>query len=325
MRVLVTGATGFLGSCFVKFLLHQKIDVVILTRDMGKASRLFGNKVSLRKGELKNKESLISAVEDVEIVFHLAGLTGGAGVISKDFYRVNVDGTKNLLDACESSHIQRFVYCSTANIYGNTGLTPINETVPCNPMGDYEESKHSAETVVLEYGCKGYEIVIIRPSWIYGPGDLKSIGLFRLIQSGRFILIGDGKNLHHPVYIDDIIQGLYQCAIKTVNNSEIFILGGKEIATTHQLVSKIACLLFVTLPRIRVPLGLARFFAIGIGSLCVAGGLKFPVTKDRLEFFCLNRAYNISKAQNLLGYEPATSLDQGLESTVMWYKKYGYL
>jgi len=325
MRILITGATGFVGWHLVQFLLNLDVEVIVLARDPEAASRLFDGHVSIREGELENKESLAAAVRDAQIVFHLASQSSGLGASSKELYHINVEGTQYLLEACNGAGVRRFVYCSTASVMGHVSRGPVNETATCRPTGEYEKSKHAAETIVLGNGPNGCSVVVVRPPWIYGPGDIRSVGLFRMVKSGWFMLIGDGNNLHHPVYIDDLILGLYQCAVREINSGEILIIAGKEIVTSRQLITTLANLLHVTLSRIRIPLGLAQFLAVGIAPLFSIVRLKFPITKDRLEFFRVSRAYNTSRAKKLLGYEARTDLEAGLRHTIAWYSQHGYL
>ena len=326
MKALVTGGTGFIGSHLVNFLLNQGVEVKVLARNPDKAEKLFGGEVEVIIGELENKISLIEAVKNANVVFHLASRLSDGDYSRADFYKVNVEGTKNLLSVCDFSTLKCFIHCSTVNVLGHLKIVPASEETPYNPSGSYEETKYQGEMIALEFARKACPVVIVRPTWVYGPGDLKNLKLLKLIKDKRFLIVGRGLNLHHPVYVSDVVEGLYLSSIKDTESGDIFILGGNEIVTTRELVQKVAQLLEVAPPtRFWIPLNLAKTVAFLTEPLFDVLGKKSPITQGRIEFFSTNKAYDISKAREVLGYEPKVNLNKGLAETISWYIKQGLL
>ena len=325
MRALVTGGTGFIGSHLINYLLNKKAAVRVLVRNPDKAKGLFGRKTQLVQGDILDPRSLREAINDVDTVFHLAAALGATPFSDKEFFRVNAEGTENILKVCRKSGIHRFVYCSTVAVSGDIKNPPANEAVPYNPNDIYEKSKCRGEEIALKFAKKGLPVVIARPTWVYGPRDTRTLKLFRAIKRRRFIIVGKGTNLQHPVYVKDVAQGLYLCAQRDIPTGEVFILGGNEVLTIGQLINKIASLLGVELPSIKLPLWTVRPFGWLMGWGGKLLGFEPPLSPSKVAFFAKNRAYDISKAKRELGYRPIVNLERGLRQTLGWYIQNSYL
>jgi len=325
LKALVTGGTGFIGSHLISYLLNKKARVKILVRKPDIAQKLFGKKVQLIQGDILDRPSLREAVNDVDVVFHLAAALGATPISHKEFFRVNAQGTENILKVCRKSGISRFVYCSTVAVSGDIKNPPANEEAPYNPDEIYEKSKCRGEEIALEFARKGLTVVVARPTWVYGPRDTRTLKLFRAIRRRRFIIAGKGTNLQHPVYVKDVAQGLYLCAQRDILKGEVFILGGNEFITVGQLINKIASLLGVELPSVKLPLWTLRPFGWIMGWSGKLLGFEPPLSPSKIAFFAKNRAYDISKAKRELGYRPKVNLERGLRQTLGWYIQNGYL
>src|ERR1700737_3603890 len=146
MTMLVTGATGFLGSALVMELVKQKQPVRVLARDEAKARAQFGDAIDIVVGEITDAAQVRLAVEGATIVYHFAGRLYHPGTPDELYYRTHVEGTRILLDACKrlpdgKSQLQRIVHCSTTGVHGATGKTPAAEDPPFAPTNPYEETK----------------------------------------------------------------------------------------------------------------------------------------------------------------------------------------
>src|SRR5260370_21563981 len=214
MAVLVTGATGFLGSALVAELVRQKQAVRILARDEQKARAQCGDAVTIIRGEITDVEQVERAVDGVSIVYHLVGKLYHPSIPAKLYQLTHVDGTPILLNACtRQSQLQRIVHCSTTGVHGVTGKTPATEDAPFAPTNPYEATKLQGELLALEaYKEHGLPVSVVRPGLVYGPGDLHLLGFFSSIKTGLFRVIDGGKALLHPVYIDDMTSAFLLCA-----------------------------------------------------------------------------------------------------------------
>jgi len=328
MKILVTGGTGFTGGYLVPRLVKEGNEVNVLVRKGSNTEELKKLGVNLVLGDVRDKNSVEKAVKDMDIVYHLAAVwREGGGIPKQVFWDVNVNGTKNILEASLQANIERFVHCSTCGVLGHIANPPADETFPYNPGDIYQRTKCEAEKLALEYFRKtGLAGVVVRPTGIYGPGDLRFLKLFKSIYDGKFIMIGKGKVLYHLVYIDDLIDGYMLCGQKKNAIGQTYIIGGDKYVSLNELVSLIARSLDVPTPKKHF-----RFFwavwtaALACEIACKPFGINPPIFRRRVDIFRKNRAFDISKAKKELGFRPKTDLKEGIKKTAEWYREEGYL
>ena len=327
LRVLVTGATGFIGSHLVERLLLREHEVLCLVRKTSVLKHLKKIDVKIIYGDLTDKKSLKNQLNtDADVVFHLAGILGEWGIPEEAYWKINVEGTKNTLDLFTQTDIKRFVYSSSAGVLGPLKKPPADENFPLNPSNIYERTKAEAEKIVLAcYYATGFPITIVRPEFVYGQRDMHTLGLFKAIQKGMFQIVGDGNSTLHPTYIDDLIQGFELCIDKQRAIGEIYMIAGERYVTVRELTIKIAKALQVRPPTIDIPIWLANTMAFMMETSAHIFNFQPPLTRSRVRFFTQNRGCDISKARRELGYEPMIILEEGLKRTVDWYRKNGYL
>lgn len=326
MNVLVTGATGYTGGYLVRRLVKDGYQVRVLARSRDKAEGFKGIGVGVVLGDIRDESVVNEAVKGMDIVFHLVAVFRIAGLKDKDYWDIHVLGTKNILEASLKHKIKRFIHCSTIGVHGGVSQMPANEESPFNPGDIYQLTKLEGEKVAIQYWKdKGLPVVIVRPAGIYGPGEMRFLKLFRAVSKGIFIMIGNGQIYWHPVYIDDLIQGIMLAATVPDIEGEIFIIGSEEYITLNRLVDSIAGVLGVKLRKLYIP---ARPIQV-VGSMCEIFckpfGIEPPIYRRRVDFFTKNRAFDISKAKQKLGYQPRYDLFSGLKLTSQWYKENGLL
>ena len=326
MRILVTGATGFLGAHLTRRLLSDGERVRVLARSATKAQPLLDLGAELALGEITDAGALRAALEDIAIVYHLAGKLLIPGVPASEYHRTHVDGTRTLLAASYgSATLERFVHCSTTGVLGATGEQPADEAAPIRPRNPYEATKAAAELLVRDASRQGLPAVIVRPGLVYGPGDLHLLGFFRAIQRRQFRPIGNRQVWLHPIYIDDMIEALVHCGQHPRATGECFHIAGWEPVTIAQMAATIAAGAGVEPPRGRIPLPAARAVAAVGDALPAALKPLAPLTRGRLDFLTHSRVYNIVKAQQQLGFVAATDLPTGVTRSIAWYRQQGYL
>ena len=323
MNILITGGTGFIGSRLALRCIDDGHKVRVFGQentDAEKANKKLveseGAEVVL--GSITDKEKLSDAVKRIDIVFHLAAAQHEANVPDQVFRDVNVAGTKNLLDLCVQAGVQRFVHGSTIGVYGSIE-GEIDEQSPCNPDNIYGITKLEGEKLVLSYKDR-FPLVVIRISETYGPGDHRLLKLFKMINKNSFFMIGQGKNLHQLIFVDDLITGFLRAAESEKALGEIILLVGKEPITTDDMVKTIADCLNARIPGIRAPLWSFLTLAWLIETTLKPLGIQPPLHRRRMDFFKKSFSFSTTKASDLLGFTPKYSFEQGAEETARWYK-----
>jgi nucleoside-diphosphate-sugar epimerase len=325
-RVLITGATGFLGGHLTRRLLAEGIRVRVLARSRAKALPLMAQGAELVEGDVTDGEAVVQALRAVSVVYHLAGKLYLPGVPAEEYRRTHVEGTRVLLARCqELAGTVRFVHCSTTGVLGVTGNLPADENAPAKPTNVYEETKLEAELLVRDAMLQGCPTVIVRPGLIYGPGDLHLVSFFRAVQRGLFRPIGRLPVWLHPIYIDDMSEAFMRCGWDKQATGECFHIAGQELTTLAALARTIAKALGVARPRGTIPPFAARAVARLGDALPARLQQRAPLTSSRLDFLTHSRVYDVTKALRLLGFVATTDLQTGIARTATWYVRQGYL
>lgn len=321
-KILVTGATGFTGGHLARRLAKDGHDVRTLARAHEDCTDLEAAGIEVIRGDLRDPNTLPAAVQHVEIVYHIAAAFREEGVPRQFFWDVNVEGTRNLMDACIPAGIKRFVHCSTVGVQGEIKNPPATEEAPYNPGDHYQSSKVDGEKLVLRYiQEKAFPAVIFRPVGIYGPGDTRFLKLFRFARKGRFPMLGSGNVLYHLTYIDDLVGGIILTGTVPNIQGEIFTLGGAEYVMLNELVQLIGEALDKSVSIKHFPVWPVWLSGAVCEMLCRPFGINPPLYRRRVDFFIKDRAFDITKAKSRLGYAPKVDLKSGLKRTAEWYNQ----
>jgi nucleoside-diphosphate-sugar epimerase len=322
-RLLVTGATGFLGQEICRRLVERGAQVRALVRPGAPATALEALGVAIHRGDLRETWSLDGVARDIDIILHVAAVYRGGAIRRTDFWQINAEGTKRLLHEAARHHVRRFVYVSTAGIHGNVRPGRLaTESDPARPRDLYELTKWRGEQAVRRIAHSDrIEAVIVRPSAIYGPGERRFLKLFRPIASRRFVLIGSGRTRVHFIHRDDAVDGIIAAAMAPQSAGEAFLLADRSPIATGDLVQAISTLLGVPPPRFRVPYTPVKLLAMTTEALCRPLRLPPPLYRRRLAFFGTDRAYATEKARAILGFQPRVELAAGLLELANWYRK----
>lgn len=322
-RVLVTGATGFIGRRLVESLLHKGYVVSVLARSRDRV--VPSSAVDVIEADITRPEGLKGIGRNVDIVIHCAALLGKWGVNEHELRDANVNGVVNLLQALGNDGAPRFVHVSAAGVTGPVSNGIVDETYPCSPATAYERTKFLGERKALETGARlGIQIIVARPTFTYGPGDIHKLPLFKAIQKGKLVFIGNSKTVNTPVYIDDLVSGIL-LLMSRGRNAEVYIIGGPSVVTKEELVYTIADELGAKRPRLRIPRMAATLTSAG----CELFGRTFHfepvVTHSRVSLMADNFGYSSHKAEKELGYKPTTTLREGVAAVIKDYKERGWL
>lgn len=281
--------------------------------------------VQLVAGDVRDPTSLDRIVQEhpeIDTVFHLASVLTPVSQGDRVYWDSNYQGTQNLLDACRKLHLRAFVHCSSVGVIGPLPEIPANEQARCAPDSNYGESKYKAELLALEYQrAFKFPVVVVRPAWAYGPGDRRTYKFFRMVAKGRFFFIGNGQTKLHPVYVDDVVQGLVLCAQQIEQAvGEVFIVAGPESVTLEYLAKTAAQAAGTSVLPLKVPVGLAKIGATLCETLCKPFGIEPPIHHRRLDFYLRDQAFDISKIRQRLGFEPHVAVSTGVSRTINWYQ-----
>ena len=325
MRVLITGATGFVGGALARALCNDGTEVHALVRPTSDGSMLDGVPVHFHQGDVTAPETLRSALDGASWVIHAAGPLGEAGVPEEVYRRVHVEGTRNLLAAVSSMGTKlRVLHVSTPGVLGRSAGGQAPEDAPYAPNNPYERAKAAAEQAALEFAAQGLPVIIARPGFMYGPGDRHVLRLFQAVQRGRFFYIDGGRHFCHPTFIADAVEGMLLCLTRGRPGAVYHITGPRPVRF-RELAETIADAVGVSAPRLSLPKGLAMAGAAGLEVLGRMTGLTPPLSRAGVDFFGEDRQHSSQKAHDELGYVPRYDLKDGVDRTVAWYRERNWL
>jgi len=330
-RVVVTGASGFLGQALVALLRSRGAAVralvrpATLARGDARIAALRARDADVVAADVLDGDAVERAVADATCVFHLAGQLLVPGIPDAVYEALHVDGTRHVLDACTRVRCT-VVHCSTTGVLGPTGAGPADEDAPLAPSNVYEHTKAAGERLALARAAEsGLALAVARPALVYGPGDLHLLGWFRAIARGWYRVVGSGENFLHPVYIDDVSEGLVRCATHVPAAPRVYHLVGPTPVAIRDLAAAIGAALGRRVPRTRIPRAAAWGVARVLEAVPGVSPAQLPLTRSRVTFMTQSRAYRGERAARELGFVPAVDLATGLARTVAWYRAEGLL
>jgi dihydroflavonol-4-reductase len=319
VRTFVTGGTGFIGEHLVRKLRERGDDVSALVRSPQKSAPLRELEVELVPGDTSDAALLRTAMAGSDAVYHVAGVYR-IGIPASEraaMYQANVVGTERVLDAAAETGIERSVYVSTVNVFGNTQGRVVDETYRRQAgqyLSYYDETKFLAHQAALERVAGGAPVVIVQPGGVYGPNDHSEIGRFIVqMQTGKLRMLSFPELGFNFVHVDDVVDGIVLAHDKG-RIGESYVLGG-EITTLGDVIAKVAEIVGRKPPRFTLPAALARM-AVPAGPL-VGRLMGQPPNLRELISAADGVTYwaTDAKARRELGYAPR-DLDTGLRQTL---------
>ncbi len=325
MRVLVTGANGFVGAALCRLLLQQRYEVRGLVRKTSDLSLLNGLSVEKVYGSLQDMESLKKATASVDIVFHVAAKVSDWGTL-EDFRKINVEGTRNLLDRAVDSGVKRFVFVSSVAVHSFIGARNMNEESPQLPVRyPYCITKREAEALVLEYHNKGLiDVTIVRPGDVYGPGDRTSLlKMSKMLKNGTMGLIGGGRKLGAFTYVENLAYGLMLAGEKESAKGRAYVITDGVIMTWREYFDKLTSAIGV--PRPRFSLNPVLAWCLSSVFETVYNILKVktrpPLTRYLVDHLTHDFHFTIDRAEKEISYKPLFSTDEAIRRTAEWFIK----
>jgi len=286
--ILVTGANGFVGRNLVRRLQKDGTAVRALVRSAAKAARLRDLGAELVDGDISNLSSLEAAMKGCAKVIHLVGIIQEAPGVT--FKGVHVDGTRNLLEAAKKEGVRHFIYQSAL------GSRP-------NAKSQYHRTKWEAEELVR---ASGLPFTILRPSLIYGPGDLFTTRLSEMIRLSPVLpVIGTGQSRVQPIFIDDANECIQKISTSDSYLNEMYEIGGPEQLTYEEVTKAIAAALGIRRPTVHMPM----FFMRTMAKVAETVLSKPPVTIDQLIMLQEDNVCSMRDIREVFGIEPVRFRD----------------
>ena len=316
-NILVTGGSGFIGSHLVDALLEKQYKIYCIVRDVKNLKWLQNKPVELIKADLCSPNMVMP---EVDYIFHLAGLTKAKK--RQQFYKANYEGTVNLLRCIKKQKKppKGFFLLSTLAVNGDINTITIKANDPATPQSHYAKSKWMAEQEALKYKDL-MDVVIIRPTAVYGPRDRELFSYFKLVKKYRFAPIINKDGIYSFLYVKDLINMLLLLLEHNVPSGQIFLMSDGNGYKWSEVVEKISSQLKITARPVVIYKFLVYFFAMIISFLNLYKKEPFILTIDKLkEIFKKSWICDIMEVRDILRFEPKYNLDEGLGLTINWYK-----
>jgi len=325
MKILVTGATGYVGHNLAKTLAEQGNEVQVLVRNLASSNIPQHKNIRVFGGDITDRRSIPAAMIGCEEVYHTAALVK---IFSKDpslFQKVNVEGTKNLLNEALENKVKKFLFTSTCGVIGPSPGLPMSEADPriVSFDNEYEYTKYLAEKMVKEYADKGLFTIIVSLSKVYGPGiethPLSVNSEIKKFVQGRTAFIPKpGTLAANYCYINDVIDG-HILSMAKGTAGEKYILGGENISY-RDLFKKIRNLSGTKAGIIEVPKIFVQMWALAQWLRFAFTGKEPFVTKKAVRQVFCNKIFSSEKAMRQLGYR-LTPIEKGLQQTIQYLKQ----
>jgi len=329
VKVVITGATGFIGSRLAEICRERGNEVLALGQANNEAEaerqrRLERLGVAVDTLDLAGGTALDTQVAGADVVIHLAAAQHEMNVPDSHFWNVNVEGTRRLLEAGIEAGVSRFVHGSTIGVYGDATAAEIDETTATAPDNIYGVTKLAGEKLVLEHADR-LPVSVVRISETYGPGDRRLLKLFRAIAAGKFMLIGSCRNIHQPIHVDDLAAVLLLAAEHPAAVGELFVAPGEEKLTTQRMCEQIAAAVDTPLRSLRAPMLPFLVAAVVLEKTLRPLGIQPPLHTRRLDFFRKSFSFSTAKLHRVLDFRPALTFAEGARGTAEWYRAEGLL
>jgi nucleoside-diphosphate-sugar epimerase len=326
MRVLITGATGLLGGHLIKELQQRGEDIRALVLPVENAEKLEKQGVEVVRGDITDAGTLEPAVQDVELIFHLAGMMGVWRPLA-DYRLVNVTGSENLYKAAQKAGVRRYVHTSSHTVYGLGYGRFLTENDALRPDPDpYSLTKAEGDRLMRRLMLNSaVETVILRPGTFFGPGDRLHFGrMAQKMKDGKGVIIGRGDNALPFCYVTDVVQGFMLAAYHEHAPGNVYNITNDRPLTQLEMFNAIADAVDGVRPTRHLP-----YLPIYYGSI-VAEKVVARVTRTKpivtqlgAMMFGSDNRHSVEKARRELGYEPKVDLRTGITLAAEWFNAGG--
>lgn len=318
MNILLTGSSGYVGRHLSRRLIEEGHQIIGLDRDKKHYKHLDG----FIHDDLNEITDLEGKLEEIDCIYHLAAAKDDWGLRREEYFQDNLDATVKLVEAGKKADIKKWVFYSTVSVLGPSDEA-LDEDAPYNPVIPYGESKAEAEKLIvnLEDEIENSEILVIRPSAIFSPGNPASTNIYRLIDAiykKRFVMVGKGEPQKTTSYLPNLIEANLFLFNRLGPGVGIYHYVDYPIWSTRTLVNNIYDQLGKKRNSLYIPLSIAKPIAYISDIAAKVLNIDFPITADRIEKFCTSTKFKAVKIREL-GFEQPVSNEKAIEETAAWH------
>lgn len=315
-KLLVTGATGFIGEPLVRRLVADGCTVKALVRETSDAAELESPAIEIVRGDMRSRADMDRAIDGCELVFHLAVDRGSRESI--------LAGAANIAHVAAQADVARIVFTSSAGVYRRIRHGLVDEDTPIGPDPGYHAFQAEAERIFLDRWSRGGSPVVVARVTSLGPGGPPWRGVFQAIADGSFRMIGAGDNHYQPMDVADVVEGIFLCGTVPGIEGRTYILAGDRPHRLREIIRTIEQELGVTTSKSSIPIGALRAYRVLNTLVLACTGRNLP-RHDRAAFFLYDRSFDVSRARDELGYSPRVTLEETVRRIADSYRTQGYL
>lgn len=326
MKILVTGATGLVGGNLTRILVKKGFDVRVLVRDSSNLMAIEGLEIEKTNGDIRDLDSLKHAMKDVRRVYHCAAMVSmwvsDVGVMRD----INVNGTINVMNAAMDVDVERLVYVSTVDALGlRTEEEPADESVPFNEEGratPYARTKYEAQGKVMGFAEKGLDVIIVNPTYMIGPFDVKPSSGRMIVEVARGRAVGYPGGGNNFVDVQDVVEGMIS-AMEKGKRGEMYILGHENLSY-KEMFTRIARVVGAKPPRVLIPYPIAWLGGIIGGIYGYISRMEPNLNPATARMGYVPHYFSARKAVRELNL-PQTPIDRAIKRAYTWFVENGYL
>ena len=325
MKVAITGGTGCLGQPLLNKLINSGIDIQLLVLPHDQAKNSLSKKIRIIYGDLSSFDALKSLTRECEIVFHLAGKVHSipkSKYEEQEFFRVNVEGTRNLLRVSKFNKVKRVIFYSTVGVYGKDANFHGDELSQCRPVYVYAKTKYLSEQLVLNaYKNGGPSGTVFRFPVVYGPLDRGNVArLINAVKKKRIVYFGSADYLRSMISSVNTAEAAYISAINSKAINKLFCVTDGVDYTINQLIETICKGLEMSWRPNRIPLSLGKCMGI-IGDIFERiSNRTMPINSSRFRKLSTSLTFSCDRIKEQIGYRPVKSFQEGIKDEIRWLR-----
>jgi nucleoside-diphosphate-sugar epimerase len=324
MNVFITGATGFIGSHVFDHLSENDHVSNIKCLVRNKEKWLEGKSYQKIDGDLHSIQSIEKALEDVDVIIHLAAIVKAP--TQKEFDHANVDATEHLVRLANRSGVKKMVVLSSLGASGPSNGKPLTEKDPMKPISMYGKSKKKMEEMIHNVADSDLSVTILRPPAVYGPREDQIFTLFKMMSYGLAPMVGEGDKPEISImYVKDLVQAIFKAMMQEENGVHTYFVSGKNTTSLKKVNDIVQTVLGKkSLPIHFKPTWIKKIAGVVETTSTFFG--SYPViNREKADEFVLEWICDHQKAKNELNYQPQYTLEEGISRTLRWYKKHNWL
>ncbi len=324
MNAFVTGGTGFIGSHLADSLIedskYNNIKCLVRSNEKWLKNKPY-QKIS---GDLHSIRTIESALEDIDVIFHIAAIVKAPSQKELDF--ANVEATENILRMAKRTGVKKLVILSSLAAAGPSQTRPVTEKDPMKPISMYGKSKMRMEKMIHKLVDGDLSVTILRPPAVYGPREDQIFTLFKMMKYGVAPIVGDGENPKlSMVYVKDVVQAIIKAANDSTPGVKTYFVSGDRITNWNEIREIVTTVLGKKNLAIRLKPDWVKKIAGAVETTASFFGTYPVINKEKANEMVLEWTCSDQKARNELNYKPEFSLEEGISRTLRWYKKHQWL